>query len=267
MVVPAGEPIHMVLTSNDVAHAFYVPAFLFKRDAIPGHPNEFDLTDQRARLVRRPVRGVLRGVPRPDAADRASRDPPRVRGVACRPRGAVGGAIGGAERLGGRLALGDRLALGGDAMTRSPTVAAGLAIHPAVVVEPTGLTGWLTTVDHKRIGILYIVTAFAMFLVGGAMAELMRAELAAPGLQVVGEQGFNQLFTMHGTIMLLLFGTPMAIGLANYIVPLQIGAADMAFPRLNALRTGCSFPAALIVLGGFLVAGGPAASAGPATRR
>jgi cytochrome c oxidase subunit 1 len=134
-----------------------------------------------------------------------------------------------------------------------------IAVHPAAHAEAGGLTGWLTTVDHKRIGILYVTAAFAMFLVGGLMAEVMRTELAAPGLQVVGEQGYDQLFTMHGTIMLLLFGTPMAVGLANYLVPLQIGTDDMAFPRLNAVSFWVFLGGSLIVLSSFLVAGGPAA--------
>src|SRR6185436_2370871 len=121
------------------------------------------------------------------------------------------------------------------------------------------ITGWLTTTDHKRIGILYITSAFAFFLVGGLLAEAMRVELVAPGLQFVGEQGFDQLFTMHGTIMLLLFGTPMAIGLANYVVPLQIGTDDMSFPRLNALTFWMFLVGSLIVLSSFLVQGGPAA--------
>ncbi|HET7471800.1 MAG TPA: cytochrome c oxidase subunit I [Candidatus Limnocylindrales bacterium] len=128
--------------------------------------------------------------------------------------------------------------------------------HP---LELPGLTGWLTTVDHKRIGILYVTSAFAFFLVGGLMAEVMRTELAAPGLQIVGEQGYDQLFTMHGTIMLLLFGTPMAVGLGNVIMPLQIGADDMAFPRLNALSFWVFLTGALIVMSSFLVGGGPAA--------
>jgi cytochrome c oxidase subunit 1 len=123
-----------------------------------------------------------------------------------------------------------------------------------------GLTGWLTTTDHKRIGILYIVTSYLMFLLGGVLALLMRSELASPGLQVMDEQAFNELFTMHGTIMLLLFGTPMAVGLANYIVPLQIGAADVAFPRLNALTFWLFLFGGLVVLAGFLTAGGSAAS-------
>ena len=128
--------------------------------------------------------------------------------------------------------------------------------HP---LELPGLTGWLTTLDHKRIGILYMTSAFAMFLVAGLLAELMRTELAAPGLQIVNEQSYDQLFTMHGTIMLLLFGTPMAIGLGNYIVPLQIGTDDMAFPRLNALSFWIFLVGSLIVMSSFLVGGGPAA--------
>jgi cytochrome c oxidase subunit I len=132
-------------------------------------------------------------------------------------------------------------------------------MSPSAIPEGGGLTGWLTTVDHKRIGILYITAAFAFFLVGGVLAEVMRTELAAPGLQYVDEQGYDQLFTMHGTIMLLLFGTPMAIGLGNFIVPLQIGADDMSFPRLNALSFWVFLVGALIVLSSFLVQGGPAA--------
>ncbi len=128
--------------------------------------------------------------------------------------------------------------------------------HP----EVGGLTGWLTTTDHKRIGILYISSAFVMFLVGGLLAAEMRTELAAPGLQLTTEEGYDQLFTMHGTIMLLLFGTPMAVGLANYIVPLQIGAEDMAFPRVNALSFWMFMFGGLVVLSGFLVRGGPAAA-------
>ncbi|HEY7131967.1 MAG TPA: cytochrome c oxidase subunit I [Candidatus Limnocylindrales bacterium] len=132
-------------------------------------------------------------------------------------------------------------------------------VVPGHVVEIGGLTGWLTTTDHKRIGILYMTSAFVFFLIAGLMAEGMRAELAAPGIQYVAEQGYDQLFTMHGTLMLLLFGTPMAVGLANYIVPLQIGADDMSFPRLNALSFWLFLVGSLVVLSSFLVQGGPAA--------
>ena len=94
---------------------------------------------------------------------------------------------------------------------------------------------WLTTVDHKKIGILYIVNSFLFFFAAGILALVIRTELAVPGLQFLDEDTFNQAFTMHGTIMLFLFIIPTLSGFANYIVPLQLGAPDMAFPRINAL--------------------------------
>jgi cytochrome c oxidase subunit I len=94
---------------------------------------------------------------------------------------------------------------------------------------------WVTTVDHKKIGILYMVTAFVFFLVGGVEALLIRIQLGAPDNTFVTPQTYNQLFTMHGTTMIFLFVVPMMVGFANYFVPLMIGARDMAFPRLNAL--------------------------------
>ena len=118
----------------------------------------------------------------------------------------------------------------------------------------TGILGWVTTTDHKRIGIAYMVTAFVFFLIGGAMAELIRAQLAQPDQDLISEDRYNQLFTMHGTIMLLLFVSPFAFGLANYLVPLQIGAKDMAFPRLNALGYWLTLFAGIVMLGGFATA-------------
>ncbi len=91
----------------------------------------------------------------------------------------------------------------------------------------------ITTTDHKVIGKLYLATSFAWFLIGGLMAMLIRSELAFPGQQVVNDELYNQLFTMHGTIMLLLFATPLFFGFGNVIMPLQIGSPDVAFPRLN----------------------------------
>jgi len=98
-----------------------------------------------------------------------------------------------------------------------------------------GWTSWLTTTDHKRIGILYIVTTFVFFLLGGVEALLIRLQLATAHGSLVTPETYNQLFTMHGTTMIFLFVMPMLIGLGNYLVPLMIGARDMAFPRLNAL--------------------------------
>ncbi len=116
----------------------------------------------------------------------------------------------------------------------------------------------LTTTDHKLIGHFYLVTSFAFFLVGGVMAMLIRAELAKPGLQIVNEEVYNQLFTMHGTIMLLLFATPLFVGFANEIMPLQIGAPDVAFPRLNMLSYWMFLFGGSIALSGFLLPGGAA---------
>ena len=120
------------------------------------------------------------------------------------------------------------------------------------------LLGWLATTDHKRIGIMYGIAALGFFLAAGVMALVMRAELAVPGLQLVTEQGYNGLFTIHGTAMMLLFATPMVAAFANYLIPLQVGAADMVYPRLNALSFWLFLFGGLVVLSGFLVASGPA---------
>src|ERR1700685_308548 len=104
-------------------------------------------------------------------------------------------------------------------------------------VEPKqeGWTSWITTTDHKRIGIMYMVLTFMFFCLGGVEALMMRLQLGAPNNTLVSPETYNQLFTMHGTTMIFLFVVPMMAGLANYFVPLMIGARDMAYPRLNAL--------------------------------
>jgi cytochrome c oxidase subunit 1 len=126
--------------------------------------------------------------------------------------------------------------------------------------ERTGLVDWLTTIDHKRIGILYVLTSFGFFLIGGVLAVLVRAELTEPGLQILSEPGYNRVFTMHGTVMIFLFAAQIGTGLGNYFVPLQIGAADVAFPRLNAMGYWLYLFGGLIVISGFAVVGGAAAA-------
>ena len=117
----------------------------------------------------------------------------------------------------------------------------------------------LTTTDHKVIGNLYFATTMAWFIIGGLMALLIRAELFTPGLQVVtSPEQFNQLFTMHGTIMLLMFATPLFAGYANALVPLQIGAPDVAFPRLNMFAYWLYFFGSLTAVAGFLSPSGAA---------
>jgi len=122
--------------------------------------------------------------------------------------------------------------------------------------EARGLLAFITSTDHKRIGISYMVTAYAFFLIGGALAAVIRTELYSPGTQVVSQGRYNEMFTMHGTIMMFLFIGPFAFGLANYFVPLQIGAKDMAFPRLNAMSYWLYLFGGLTLLGAFLTADG-----------
>ena len=108
------------------------------------------------------------------------------------------------------------------------------APKPSVRARPgSKIVSGITTTDHKVIGHMYLITSFAFFLLAGVMALLIRAELLDPGMQMMTNENYNQLFTMHGTIMLLLFATPLFAGFANVIMPLQIGAPDVAFPRLN----------------------------------
>jgi cytochrome c oxidase subunit I len=116
----------------------------------------------------------------------------------------------------------------------------------------------LTTTDHKVIGKLYLTTSFVWFLLAGLMAMVIRSELAFPGQQVVNDEVYNQLFTMHGTIMLLLFATPLFFGFGNVIMPLQIGSPDVAFPRMNMFSFYLFLFGGLITISGFLTPGGAA---------
>ncbi|MGK4585651.1 aa3-type cytochrome oxidase subunit I [Kitasatospora sp. HPMI-4] len=118
--------------------------------------------------------------------------------------------------------------------------------------------GWLRTTDHKTIGNMYLLTAFGFFLFAGVLAMLMRAELLQPGNQLFSRERYNQLFTIHGTVMLLLFATPTFAGFANAVMPLQIGAPDVAFPRLNAFTYWVFLFGGLIVVSGFLTSNGAA---------
>ena len=111
------------------------------------------------------------------------------------------------------------------------------AAEPLLVRRPrssTGFWSWFTTIDHKRIGILYGVTAFAFFLVGGFEALLIRLQLAQPNGTILSADAYNQVFTMHGTTMIFLVVMPLSAAFFNFIMPIQIGARDVAFPRLNA---------------------------------
>jgi cytochrome c oxidase subunit I len=122
-----------------------------------------------------------------------------------------------------------------------------------------GILSWLATVDHKKIGAMYMAMGFFFFLVSGVLALIIRLELSAPGRQFVSAETYNQLFTMHGSGMIFLFVIPFLAGLANYIVPLQIGALDMAFPRLNALGLWLAIFGGTVMVSGFVVGSNAAA--------
>jgi cytochrome c oxidase subunit 1 len=142
------------------------------------------------------------------------------------------------------------------AITQARPQAAADAAH-GISPRRHPIAEWLTTTDHKKIGIMYLVNSYFWFGVAGLLAVFVRAELAQPGTQFFGEERYNQLFTMHGTTMIFLFVIPILAGFGNYIVPLQIGALDMAFPRVNALSFWM-LPLAGIVLYSSYLLGGPA---------
>src|SRR5215207_1627196 len=124
--------------------------------------------------------------------------------------------------------------------------------QPQVVVQPvtkpaSGLWSWLTTIDHKRIGLLYGVSAFFFLLLGGLEALVIRAQLARPENDLVSAQRYNELFTMHGTTMIFLAVMPLSSASFNYIMPLQIGARDVAFPRLNAFSFWVFLAGAIVI--------------------
>lgn len=125
------------------------------------------------------------------------------------------------------------------------------------VSAPSGLLRWVATVDHKDIGVLYIVTSLFFFLVGGLEALLIRAQLATPGEKLLDPTAYNEMFTMHGTTMVFLVVMPMLFGFANYFVPLMIGARDMAFPRLNALSYWLFIFGGILLYFSFLAGGAP----------
>jgi cytochrome c oxidase subunit 1 len=127
-----------------------------------------------------------------------------------------------------------------------------------VAATRNDLLSWITTTDHKRIGILYICTSLCYFAIAGALALAIRTQLAVPGNHLLTPHVYNELFTLHGTAMIFLFVAPFALGLANFLIPLQIGAPDMAFPRLNATSYW------MFLFGGIIVFSGVATNEGAA---
>src|SRR5436309_8342475 len=146
--------------------------------------------------------------------------------------------------------------------TRPPEAAEmAYAVDQATPPEYDGIGGflkrWLTTTNHKEIGILYIVTSFSFFVLGGVMALLMRTNLAYPGASIVDNGTYNRLFSTHGTVMIFLFIIPVLVGFSNYFVPLLTGAKDLAYPRINGLGYWIIPPAGPLILMGNAPVGWP----------
>ena len=116
---------------------------------------------------------------------------------------------------------------------------------------------WLTTVDHKRIGIMYLLSALLMLFRGGVDAIMMRAQLSAPDAKLLDAQHYNEIFTTHGVVMIMFMAMPFIFAFMNYLVPLQIGARDVAFPRLNAISFWLFFMGAMLFNISFVVGGSP----------
>lgn len=123
--------------------------------------------------------------------------------------------------------------------------------------QPTGIWSWITTVDHKRLGVMYLITATVFFLLGGLEALLIRSQLATPDGTILNPDLYNQIFTMHGTTMIFLAVMPFNTGFGNYIVPLMIGARDMAFPRLNAFGYWLYLIGGILLYSSFFLGGAP----------
>ncbi|HSJ51582.1 MAG TPA: cbb3-type cytochrome c oxidase subunit I, partial [Actinomycetota bacterium] len=135
-----------------------------------------------------------------------------------------------------------------------PAQRRGLLGRPTSTV---GFWSWFTTVDHKKIGILYGITAFAFFLVGGVEALLIRLQLARPDQNLISEAAFNELFTMHGVTMVFLVVMPLSAAFFNYFIPLMIGARDVAFPRLNAYSYWAFLFAGIFIYSSWFLGGAP----------
>src|SRR3954453_8767247 len=134
-------------------------------------------------------------------------------------------------------------------------------VPPRLLRRPSGyargMWSWMTTVDHKKIGILYGATAFIFFILGGLEAMLLRIQPGSPNNTFLSADTYNQVFTMHGTTMIFLVVMPLSAGLANYLLPIMIGARDVAFPRLNAAGYWIFLVGGLIMSSSFLLGGAP----------
>ena len=268
LYLPVGERVQFYLTARDVIHSFWVPQFLQKMDMIPGRVNTFQVTPTQegtfkgkcAELCGAYHSAMLFNV---KVVSRSEYDAHMAELKAKGQTGLLPNGLSRQQLMKGQESSCPRR----EGLTMSAVVDSGTMHRTAEATRATHrlapgstVVKWITTTDHKVIGNLYFITSFIWFLLGGAMALVIRAELLEPGLQLVDNPDqFNQLFTMHGTIMLLLFATPLFAGFANALMPLQIGAPDVSFPRLNMFAYWLYLFGGLIAAAGFLTPGGAAA--------
>ena len=269
LYLPVGQKVQIDIESRDVAHSFWIIDFLYKKDMIPAQTNHWYFT---------PREGSYKGKCAELCGEYHSDMLFKVEVVSQEEYDAYIESLrdaGNEGRLGaeyntnsnlpgdgrttrtrtGRMSTANATTPSADDRTRTPALC-------GASVERKGniLVKWITTTDHKTIGYLYLITSFIYFLIGGVLALVIRAELFTPGLDVVPtNEAYNQLFTMHGTIMLLMFATPLFAGFANVVMPLQIGAPDVAFPRLNAFAYWMYFFGSFIAVAGFFTPQGAAA--------
>ncbi len=225
LVVPRGEPVAFRLDALDVIHAMWVPDLRFKKDAIPGRTNRFDLTF--------PSAGYYSGMG--ECSEFCGLYHANMRfNVSVLEPAAFRAWLTAPPALGGAM---------------STTTAPARPLSRGVLVTLAGT-------DHKSIGARVFATAFGFFLLAGILAVLMRTELAEPGLQLFSHQGYNELFTIHGSTMFYLFAAPIALGLGVWLVPLQIGATGLRWGRLALAGWWLILIGGIVMWSGFLTTQG-----------
>src|ERR687886_292369 len=288
--------VNVVATTGDVIHSFWVPQLNRKIDMIPGRRNRVLLSSDKpgryrgqcaefcglehARMAmyvyvqepadfrrwlrgvaapaRAPAGGLARADRSPDAAEhrrRASRLAARPAAREARQPDARPRPLRRRHPLARRLPAGAEVAM---AVIDTPAGHRATERLERIWTERHGVLGWLTTTDHKRIGLLYLFASLVLFAAGGVEALLMRTQLIRPDNGLVGPGTYDELFTMHGITMIFLFVIPISTGaFGNYLLPLMIGARDMAFPRLNALSFWIFLSSGLLIYTSLAIGNAP----------
>ena len=227
MVVPVDTTVVLKVSASDVIHSWWIPKLGGKVDGVPGHVNEtwFKIPADKVGTVFSGQCAELCGTNHADMrAEVRAVSPEEYERWAERRSADI-------EEAGEALAEQREQREGeADELVATPEI-----VLDGLKPEPRGWLAWLTTTDHKKIGILYLFATFLFFILGGVEALIMRLQLAQPDNTLVQPETYNGLVTVHGTTMVFLFLVPVLAGFGNYLVPLMIGARDMAFPRLNAL--------------------------------